>query len=394
MRIVFVDIQNSNVFLIRELHTIIFRDRIPIKYTHIFQELLKHNDVEVCNYITSKGSSLFSQCNVHVSLPKWISFLEYRIASRLNGIKTGKIRILTEEDEIRQDDIIITFIHAFAAFTEVNCLKGKKLLHLNQYNFHPISIIRENKFDVVGYIAEADLLKSKGLFSDNCSTPYPKMLRLPFCVGERFKKIKKFSDRNNKAIAIGTLGMCKYSDFVNYYHSEYLQPMRHLIYESGDSLKEYMDSYIFPYNEYKDKYWGATAKNIFIRLYKLFFALTHPKQKQYFSFNIVDKFNDYRMSIIGEEVIGLPGIAAFESMACGCALLALDHDMYHDIGMIPGIHYIAYDGTLESLKDKIAYYQSAPDELEKVAENGCDFVHKYLNAKTVTNLFVKQLQNL
>lgn len=114
MRIVFVDIQNSNVFLIRELHTIIFRDRIPIKYTHIFQELLKRDDVEVCNYITSKGSSICSQCGVRIRIPKWISLVEYKIAACLNGIESGKIRTITKKEEIKEDDIIITFIHAFA----------------------------------------------------------------------------------------------------------------------------------------------------------------------------------------------------------------------------------------------------------------------------------------
>lgn len=394
MRIVFIDIQNSNVFLIRELHTIIFRDRIPVKYAHFFQELLKREDVEVCNYITSKGSSLFSRCNVHISIPKWFSFLEYKITARLNGLKSEKIRNIITKDEVREDDVVITFIHAFASFDDVKSLRGKKIVHLNQYNFHPISIIKYNKFGVIGYMAEADLLKHKGLFSDNCSEPYPKMLLLPFCVGDRFKNLKTFSERKNKAIAIGTLGMCKFPDFVNYYHGEYLQPMRHLIFENSKSLEDYLDSYIFPYNEYKDKYWGTTTKNVFIRLYKLLFALTHPKQKRYFSFNIVDKFNDYKMSIVGEEVIGLPAIAAFESMACGCALLALDHDMYHDLGMIPGVHYIAYDGTLESLKDKIAYYQSASDELQYIAENGYNFAHDCFNAKSIVEQFVKQLQGI
>jgi len=394
MRIVFVDIQNSNVFLIRELHTIIFRDRIPIKYTHIFQELLKRDDVEVCNYITSKGSSICSQCGVRIRIPKWISLVEYKIAACLNGIESGKIRTITKKEEIKEDDIIITFIHAFASFAEVSLLKGKKFVHLNQYNFHPISLIKDNKFGVTGYIVEADLLKHRGLLTDNCFEPYPRMLILPFCVGNRFERIKCFFNRKNKAIAIGTLGMCKYPDFTNYYNTEYLQPMRRIIYENSTNLSEYLDSYIYPYIEYKNKYLGVSTKNIFIRLYKLFFSLTHPKQKKYFSFNIVDKFNDYRMSIVGEEVIGLPAIAAFESMACGCALLALDHDMYRDLGMIPGIHYIAYDGTLESLKEKITYYQSAPNELEKIAENGYNFTHNNLNAKVIVERFIKQLRKL
>ena len=45
-----------------------------------------------------------------------------------------------------------------------------------------------------------------------------------------------------------------------------------------------------------------------------------------------------------------------EGMACGSAYIGLDDPMYKDIGLIPGKHYITYDGTLEDLKSKIAYY--------------------------------------
>ena len=44
---------------------------------------------------------------------------------------------------------------------------------------------------------------------------------------------------------------------------------------------------------------------IFKRLNDKFFT---GHQKKYYSFDMVEKFNDYKMCVVGEEITGLPGI--------------------------------------------------------------------------------------
>ena len=91
---------------------------------------------------------------------------------------------------------------------------------------------------------------------------------------------------------------------------------------------------------------------------------------------MVEKFNEYKMHVVGEEILGIPGIGYVEGMACGSAYIGLDSPMYRDLGLIPGVHYIAYDGTKEGLRSTIEYWQSPENqaELEAIAKRGCDFV--------------------
>ena len=68
---------------------------------------------------------------------------------------------------------------------------------------------------------------------------------------------------------------------------------------------------------------------------------------------MVEKFNEYKMCLVGEEILGVPGIGYVEGMACGCAYIGLDSPMYRNLGLIPGVHYISYDGTKEGLRQVI-----------------------------------------
>lgn len=63
------------------------------------------------------------------------------------------------------------------------------------------------------------------------------------------------------------------------------------------------------------------------------------------------------MHLVGEEILGIPGIGYVEGMACGSAYIGLDSPMYRELGLIPGIHYITYDGTMEGLRKTVEFWQ-------------------------------------
>ena len=71
-----------------------------------------------------------------------------------------------------------------------------------------------------------------------------------------------------------------------------------------------------------------------------------------FSFDMVAKFNEYKMCIVGEEITGVPGIGFVEGMVCGCAYIGLNNGLYEQYGLKEGVHYIGYDGTLPDLTEK------------------------------------------
>lgn len=117
------------------------------------------------------------------------------------------------------------------------------------------------------------------------------------------------------------------------------------------------------------------------------------QQKKYFSFNMVDKFNDFKMCLVGEEILGVPGIGFVEGMCCGCAYIGQKIGYYEDLGMQEGIHYIGYDGTLDDLKAKISYYQQPEhqDELERIADNGYQFAQTHFRGNQVAEQLLNKL---
>ena len=118
------------------------------------------------------------------------------------------------------------------------------------------------------------------------------------------------------------------------------------------------------------------------------------KQRNYYNADIVQFFNSYRMFAVPEEICDLPGISFIEGMACGTAYFGLDNPMYRDIGMIPGVHYVAYDGTLEHLLERVAYYQQHADELEQIAEQGYQIAHTTLSSDKVYSMFLATLERM
>ena len=81
-------------------------------------------------------------------------------------------------------------------------------------------------------------------------------------------------------------------------------------------------------------------------------------------------------------------------MACGCAYIGIDSPAYRDWGLVPGVHYITYDGSKEDLRRVIEYYQmdEHQEELEKIAETGYKYVRDNFNGETVAANLMKELE--
>ena len=99
------------------------------------------------------------------------------------------------------------------------------------------------------------------------------------------------------------------------------------------------------------------------------------------------------MCLVGEEILGVPGIGFVEGMACGGAYLGQRLGYYEDYGMVEGVHYIGYDGTLDDLKSKIVYYQQPENqgELERIALAGYEFAEEHFRGDSVARYLVTRL---
>ena len=210
----------------------------------------------------------------------------------------------------------------------------------------------------------------------------------------KFKNIVPFSQRKNKAFSVGTITYKKHPEFLAVYGDPCDQPIRKLVKDNPDFFEKTADSYSSDYLEDDDVKEIKPNDNFIIKTYKrIHNRFNTGHQKKYFSFNMVEKFNEYKMCIVGEEILGVPGIGYVEGMACGCAYIGLDSPMYRDLGLIPGVHYIAYDGSKEDLRRVIEYFQADENqkELAQIARSGCEFVRNNFCGNKVAQKLVHDL---
>jgi len=165
--------------------------------------------------------------------------------------------------------------------------------------------------------------------------------------------------------------------------------------DNPDFFRDTVDCYSSDYLEGSDVKPYLPTDNKIVRLYKkIHNRFNTGHQKAYFSFDMVEKFNEYKMCLVGEEILGVPGIGYVEGMACGCAYIGLDSPMYRNLGLIPGVHYISYDGTKEGLRQVVEYYQQEEHqkELEQIAKTGCEYVRTNFNANAVAEKLIDNLK--
>ena len=107
---------------------------------------------------------------------------------------------------------------------------------------------------------------------------------------------------------------------------------------------------------------------------------------------MVEKFNEYKVFLVGEEILGIPGIGFVEGMSCGCAYIG-QRGLYEQYGMQEGVHYIGYDGTPEKLIETIRYYQLPEHQLElkRIAENGYQFAKEHFKGEMVAKNLMDKL---
>ncbi len=320
--------------------------------------------------------------------------VECYITCTLNGIKWRQVVILKRED-IRKEDILLCYLfdRGINERDDIKSVKCYKILDLNHFYARiPQLKYNINEFDCL--VSEANVVDHSELLHAVNNMYSGDAYVKPYSFDKRFQNNKDFSKRENRAIATGTwetLEEKKYLLFKEIYHLDCLHPMRKELYENKENWKEQIECLIthFPDDDIEEK---PSSQNMILRWMvenrnKIFIN----RQQHYYQFDMAEMYNNYRMAIIPEEIVGLPGIGFVEAMACGCAFIGKDSYMYRELGMEAGVHYIAYNGTSEDLLEKIKYYQEHAAELEKIASVGYQFVREKLNGYVVARQFYKKM---
>lgn len=395
MRVVFVNL-HSDWMLLRVAMVYVFKYSAAIKHGYLLKYLLEHpKEYEVCNYINDRGFSLFTNGNgIFMKFLNKLSGIENRITLKKNGIKPKHITILKHPEEIRKDDIVILYNvchEGLRGMNQVNAFKALSMLHFHGRKEENADIRCAN---ISCYFNEVDLSATSEIFRKYYSVKCPWVIH-PFVFAERFRNMKPFKERKNKCFSTGTITYKKHDEFLSVYGDPCDQPARKFVKDNPEYFKDTVDCYSSDYLEDNSGKPVNAGDNTLLKLYKKIYNRTHVgKQKKYFSFDMLEKFNEYKMCLIGEEILGVPGIGYVEGMACGCAYIGIDSSMYRDLGLIPGTHYIVYDGTKEGLRKVVKYYQKEEhqEELEQIAKAGCEFVRTHFNGQTTAETLMSKLK--
>lgn len=388
MRLVFIDLHLTN-FLVRTYSQIKSGNMVKT-YKHKFiLDYAKANGIEVCNYISFKecsirGARLVADVDaVYKRLVKYEATFVYNksFAEQLT------VKTITNKNYIKKTDIVIAYLYRPVQLEILKQLGGIHVLMGN----HFVSInepLNLAEYDIKAFVNEINLSENafvrKFIYKGNAID-----IICPYIYGDRFKN--KWQQRKNKVFAVGTLSTCKghpdYKLYRKFFKTEWIQPMRKMILDEGKNWPAEIDCFISYIHE--DKLVIKETDNILVKFVKrINNRFTGWTQRKYTSFNMVDKFNEYMMFICPEELVGMPGIGFVEGMSCGCAYIGLDTSYYRALGLVPGIHYIVYDGTLENLIEVIRQCQNNKEDVKQIAEKGMQFVRSHFNEIAVAqNLF-------
>ena len=277
MRIVFVNL-HGNEFLVKTLNKFIFKQSVAIKHKYFLDYLLSRDDVEICSYINKRGLSL--SYTTRNRFLQSFRFLEHRIAMRKNGIPLNKIKVLKSEDEIRHDDLVVLY-QIFAPQFDFE-KRPDALMAVSQLHFTVGTAQAMKRLDPDLMYNECNMQKRFVGFNEYFDWFHKQYMVIPFVFAERFKVVKPFTERQNKAVSVGTITYPSY--LVKYYGHDCLQPARKQVYDNAKELTPWVDCFNSDYLEDDKQMKASDGDNAVVkickRLYDKFFT---GHQKKYYS---------------------------------------------------------------------------------------------------------------
>lgn len=391
----------------RTVSSFVFRKKMFKKYNFILENYIKDEKKDAAFYIDGSYNSFNLNWPI---LAKFFSYLELIFWMLLNNVNPFRIKIYFSIRKLDpKNDIIFTFSRTFINISEkrrnkleLDKFDGLIFIHFTHY-FQKIKLLadflKKIKFPVI--VAENDLTSND--FFKKYFPGVERVYQLPNGFEDRFiLKNEDFNRRENKCLALGTMCPANEKEYADFFNLERcLQPMRRIIFEKNAGYKNEIDSFIKEFKDVKSIKSIKAKDSLLIKIlkrilpYVILSRLIHVPQEKYFQFDIVKKYNEYKMFVCPEEAIGLPSINVFEGMACQCAYIGINSPMYSKLGLIPGVHYVAYqENNFEDLISKIRYYQKNSEELRKIAEAGHSLARQNFNRQEISKKFWQDMETI
>ncbi|MCD5362342.1 hypothetical protein [Chromobacterium aquaticum] len=378
-------------FLAEPLQFRLLKRRALKKYGFLFDEA-RRNGKTIRVLIDFTASGLVPEKVFH-RLPRWLRWavgtLEFRLWKHINGFGDEIKRVPIPKEPV--DEVLLAF--SYKAATGLFTLRETTLqhyraviFHLSHYFLATTEKARHIRCLSNAYLAGDSDITCNGYFRQYFGWYNKPFLVLPFAVADRFKNQQPWKMRDTKAVATGSFHDLKserpahkYTDFISTTGLTTYHPTRLAIYQASDILADWVHCKVSPYREY--------GKNKFSRLLAHFSV----GQKKYFSINIVDLYNQHRYAIVGEELSGFPALGAFEAMASGCVLLA-QPQYYEGLGLVPGLHFIEFDGNVEEIPTLIGAQDVGTSA--EISSKGAHYVRQTFSSEAVFNTWMERLSLL
>ena len=195
-----------------------------------------------------------------------------------------------------------------------------------------------------------------------------KVWGIPFGYAPRFRQSRPFGERRNKVVAVGSVNPLRplhepvfnFQETADFFPDEcWFHHFRRQLVLAKDSLIGEMDSMLPQFPLIKD-----------------------------FKYDLVAKFNEYRMLVTCESIYCFPSAKVFEGPACGTALVCADHDCIREYGFESDRNCVMHrTSDLADFRQRVAYYQSNESQLSAIAAEGNLFVHEhYSHAKVADHI--------
>jgi hypothetical protein len=351
------------------------------KYAYLIDEPTARGET-VNIFIDGTQSALFGDA-VFLRLPHWLRLvllrIEIAIWMHINDLK-GKLVVHWSPDTI--EDRLFLYMFSYkscaGAFERRRCTIEKfeyKLINLSHY-----FIRTKEKANNIALLQNVVLVAD----SDVRENPYFKkffpasgrIIVLPFAIKGRFTLTKPLAERRGICAATGSFHNLNeevpehyYRDFRNFFKSDTYHPVRKLLYFAKDELAGWLTCRISPYREMKT--WPTMLGKVLTPL------RLDVRQTKYFSFDIVDFYNDHKFAIVGEEMSGFPAVGFFEAMACGCVMLGQQDSFYKGLGLEANVAYLTHNGTIAGIYSAIEQATDAPGRIEEVSRAGMAYVAQH-----------------
>jgi hypothetical protein len=192
------------------------------------------------------------------------------------------------------------------------------IIHLSHYHIYANKLNDWSKFNNVIFCADTDIRDT--YFYNYFLGKNNSFFILSYSIdSNKFKCFNSFGLRESKIICTGT-----FHEFEKIYSNFYLK--KNVVSGVFGFLSLHPERRMLYY--FKNKLHNLVIFNSpmgAFNIFKMFRKNNSLNQYNYFSLNIVEEYNKYKFSFIGEESIsGLPGIGVFESILCGCVPIVND----------------------------------------------------------------------